>query len=158
MNPAITECRQERVSIPWRHHVERKSPYFDRIFVEGHSVMYWWRNITGLTHYDLLPHMAIQTLELCRHWLRFVAWQHRAITWPNVDLSSVRSNRLISQIPRCIRQLSHNATFCNMCTRVHISVTKWCIVGYGTASLWDLCNRSMTITWDQFYKRYLSHH
>ena len=25
-----------------------------------------------------------------------------------------------------------------MCTHVHISVTKWCIVGYGTVELWDL--------------------
>ena len=30
-----------------------------------------------------------------------------------------------------------------MCTHVHISVTKWCIVGYGTGALWDLCNRSI---------------
>ena len=28
-----------------------------------------------------------------------------------------------------------------MCTHVHNSVTKWCIVGYGTGALWDLCNR-----------------
>ena len=25
-----------------------------------------------------------------------------------------------------------------MCTHVHISVTKWCIVWYGTGALWDL--------------------
>ena len=30
-----------------------------------------------------------------------------------------------------------------MCTHVHISVTKWCIVGHGTGALWDLCNRSI---------------
>ena len=30
-----------------------------------------------------------------------------------------------------------------MCTRVHISVTKWCIVGYGIGALWDLCTRSI---------------
>ena len=29
-----------------------------------------------------------------------------------------------------------------MCTHVHISVTKWCIVGYLHHTLWDLCNRS----------------
>ena len=29
-----------------------------------------------------------------------------------------------------------------MCTHVHIYVTKECIVGYGTGALWDLCNRS----------------
>ena len=30
-----------------------------------------------------------------------------------------------------------------MCTRVHISVTKWCIVGYEIGALWDWCNRSI---------------
>ena len=30
-----------------------------------------------------------------------------------------------------------------MCTRVHISVTKWCIVGYGACALWDICNWSI---------------
>ena len=25
-----------------------------------------------------------------------------------------------------------------MCTHVHISVTKWCIVGYGIGALWDV--------------------
>ena len=29
-----------------------------------------------------------------------------------------------------------------MCTHVHISVTKWCSVGLGNATLWDLWNRS----------------
>ena len=29
-----------------------------------------------------------------------------------------------------------------MCTCVHISVTKRCIVGYVTGALWDLCDRS----------------
>ena len=30
---------------------------------------------------------------------------------------------------------------------VHISVTKWCIMGHGTDALWDLCNRSLEINW-----------
>ena len=30
-----------------------------------------------------------------------------------------------------------------MCTHVPISLTKWCIMGYGTDALWDLCNRSI---------------
>ena len=29
-----------------------------------------------------------------------------------------------------------------MCTHVHISVTKWCIVGYATVALWHLRKRS----------------
>ena len=32
-----------------------------------------------------------------------------------------------------------------MCTHVHISVTKWCIVGYGSGTCWDLCDRSIMI-------------
>ena len=42
-----------------------------------------------------------------------------------------------------------NAPFCNR--NVHISVTKWCIVGYGTDALWDLFNRPITscsFLWD----------
>ena len=36
-------------------------------------------------------------------------------------------------------KISHNAPFCTeMCTRMHIFVTKWCIVGSGTGALWDL--------------------
>ena len=31
-----------------------------------------------------------------------------------------------------------------MCTHVHISATKWCIVGHGTGALLDLLNRSIT--------------
>ena len=30
-----------------------------------------------------------------------------------------------------------------MCTHVHISVTKWCIVGYGTSAFWDFYNRAV---------------
>ena len=30
-----------------------------------------------------------------------------------------------------------------MYTHVHISVAKWCIVGYETRALWDLCNNSI---------------
>ena len=32
-----------------------------------------------------------------------------------------------------------------MCTHVHISATKLCIVGYGTGTLLDLCDRFMGI-------------
>ena len=61
----------------------------------------------------------------------------------SVSLHSLNACRTISQIPQCIRQISFNAPFCNrnvhhfvteMCTNVHISVTKWCIVG-----IWNWC-------------------
>ena len=44
-----------------------------------------------------------------------------------------QNNRLFSQIPQCNRQIA----------LVHISVTKCCIVGYGTGALWYLCDRSL---------------
>ena len=40
-------------------------------------------------------------IEPGQHWFRFVAWRHRAISWTNADVSSVRSSdnykRAISQ-------------------------------------------------------------
>ena len=53
-------------------------------------------------------------------------------------------DRPISQIPECICVISHSATFCNrMCTYVHISVTKWCIVGYLSDAMWDVWDGSI---------------
>ena len=40
------------------------------------------------------------------------------------------SNGPISRIPKCSSPISHNTPLLNR--NVHISVTKWCIVGYGT--------------------------
>ena len=42
-------------------------------------------------------------------------------------------------------QISHNALFCNIHFQKHISVTKWCIMGYETGASWDLYNRSIPI-------------
>ena len=44
--------------------------------------------------------------------------------------------------PLCIRQISHHFVT-EMCTNVHISVTKWCIMGYATGVLWDLWDGSI---------------
>ena len=52
-------------------------------------------------------------------------------------------NWRISQIPQCNRRISHNAPFCHRNVHICYSVTKWCIVGYSTGALWDLCNRSI---------------
>ena len=44
-----------------------------------------------LTHCGLLTPYG--DIDLGQHWIRywFVAWRHQAITWTNVDFSSVRS-------------------------------------------------------------------
>ena len=63
----------------------------------------------------------------------------------SVHFSSTGSS---PQIPQCVRQISQNAPFCSrMDTHVHISITKLCIVGYGTGAFWDLCSRSMGSPW-----------
>ena len=45
-----------------------------------------------LTHCGLV--MPYDNIDLDQHWFRewLVAWQHQAITWTSVDLSSVRSS------------------------------------------------------------------
>ena len=45
-----------------------------------------------------------------------------------------------------------------MCTDVHISVTKWCIVGYGTGALWDSCNWFIDGSHNALYNRLWHHH
>ena len=61
------------------------------------------------------------------------------------------SNRPISQIQPCIRQISHNAPYHNtpFCSRnVHTcahSATKWSIVGYLYNALWDLWDGSIQL-------------
>ena len=51
------------------------------------------------------------------------------------------ANLSISHIPLCTSPISNNAPFCNR--NVHISGTKWCIVGYLLDVLWDLWNGSL---------------
>ena len=46
-----------------------------------------------------------------------------------------------SHIPQYINPISHNTPFCNR--NVHISVTKWCIVGCLSDALWDLLDGSI---------------
>ena len=43
------------------------------------------------------------------------------------------------QIPQCTSPISHDAKMCNW--NVHISATKWCLVGYLSDALWDLWAR-----------------
>ena len=75
---------------------------------------------------------------------------HQAIAWTNVYLYSMM---LYDIHLRTIEpsHKSHNSSdkyptmhcfVTEMGVYVHISVTKWCIVGYGTSVLWDMWDRS----------------
>ena len=56
------------------------------------------RTVLCANHYNILTHCGLVTpygvRDLGQHWLRqwLVAWRHQAITWTNIDLSSVRSS------------------------------------------------------------------
>ena len=60
--------------------------------------------------------------ELCQHLIRYwlVAWRHQAITWTNVDLSSLRSH----SIHLCALSLEDLKKPINK-TRLKIAVLKW---------------------------------
>ena len=56
-----------------------------------------------------------------------------------ISVLAIQGNSPIPQIPQCIRQISHNATFCNrnvhmwahLCYKmVHCGIWDWCIVGF----------------------------
>ena len=69
--------------------------------IQWHTSIHWPKPQITLNHCDLVTPHGVQ--ELDHHWSRqwLVAWRHQAITWNNVDISSVRSNgihlRTISQ-------------------------------------------------------------
>ena len=82
---------------------------------------------------------------------RHTTWLGNDENWPN------------SQIPQCTSPISHNAPVpyptmshfvTEMCTCVHISVSKWCIVGYLSDALWDLQDG----TWDHIASTSFRHH
>ena len=63
-----------------------------------------------------------------------ICCEYFAEKWPDHD-------KPLAQIPWCTSLVSHNAPFCNR--NVHLSVTKWCIIGYLSSALWDLWDGSI---------------
>ena len=62
--------------------------------------------------------------------------------WPN------------SQIPQCTSPCPTMHPFVTeICTRVHTSVTKWCIVGYISDALWDLWDKLLVCTSIQYFHK-----
>ena len=77
-----------------------------------------------LTHCGLVtPYVA---RDLVQHWLRWwlVAWRHQAITWTNVDLSSVMSNgihlrAILQEIPQSsVTKISLKITYLKCCSNL----------------------------------------
>ena len=73
------------------------------------------------------------------------------------------SKSSFSQIPQCIRLLSHNAPLCNrnvhICAHfcynvVHCGIVVWCIVGFVTVTMWWIMGYGTGALWD-FYNRFM---
>ena len=75
----------------------------------------------------------------------------------------IQSNRSISQIPQCLRKISHNATLsnrnvcmCHFCYKVvHCGIWDWCIVGYVRQVYWNPywseVPQNLIYPWHQFW-------
>ena len=75
-------------------------------------------------------------------------WRHSAC-WEDAILffiapSSIDQSHKSHNASEKYTTMHHFVT--EMCTYVHISVTKWCIVGCDTGALWNLCNRYIIIS------------
>ena len=68
--------------------------------------------------------------------MKYVFCNEINMEWGEVKNVRCHNNRPFSQY---IRQISHNAPFCNR----NVSVTKRCIVGFGNGASWDFCDRSI---------------
>ena len=79
---------------------------------------------SGLTHRGLV--LPYGDINLGQHWLRewLVAWCHQAITWTNVDLSSVRSSgihlrAILQEIPQpSVNEISLKITYLKFCSNL----------------------------------------
>ena len=66
------------------------------------------------------------------------------VAWHGLEVNGeIYIYRPISQIPRCIKQISHNAPLCNTrehvcCKMVHCGIWEWCIMGFVRQVYWIL--------------------
>ena len=78
------------------------------------------------------------------HISRYATYFHTrnlSVSWRFIYIQRSFGSRPISQIPQCTSPIYHNAQFCNR--NVHISVTKWCVMGYLSDAFWDLWDGSI---------------
>ena len=97
-------------------------------------------------------YIKVQYSPQCKFMVLVLLW---FAIWPVVTgsmwfiSSSISESLRWNWHDRSISQISQRTKYPTIhhfnrnCTGVHISVTKWCIVGYGTGALWDLWNWSI---------------
>ena len=121
------------------------------LFYMSHS---WIRGQTrySLLHYEYFPHKHCkvhfsQPSGIPKNWYVLALWLvHWKQSCHDDILSSLQWQLCNKPTNPTMHQshISHNAPFCNRnVTCVHISATKWCIVGYLPDALWDLWDGSI---------------
>ena len=91
----------------------------------------WGNNIYSGQYEKILCRMA-SDMCICLVFHMYVWYPSRCPPWGTDSILSAVA---------ALRPISHNALFCNR--NVHISVTKWCIVGYVCDASWDLWDGSL---------------
>ena len=129
--------------------------FFDLCLNERLSMQSWgwgfetpsrplWRHSNDNTAFHTVPGIQFHGIE--RTYRNRDHSVYGLCQWETTLHFNTVSNSSISQISQCIRQISDYAPFVTeMCTHVHISVTKWGIVWHGAGALWDLCNRTIAV-------------
>ena len=108
------------------------------VFWHNFGVPWFWISVSiVLESGDALHWILFLIFSLSRFFVLYIVGFY--VVFSGVWLLN-QQNWPISQIPQCTCPTSHNAPLWNR--NVHISVPKWCIVGYGTGALWDLWDRS----------------
>ena len=77
-------------------------------------------------------------VNICLEW----HFNNTLTHWPLGYVAAINPSHKYPKATGKYPTMHHFVT--EMCTCVHISVTKWCIVGYETGALWDLHNRSIS--------------
>ena len=88
----------------------------------------YYRGKVKIQRSAVITYLCTKYMLFFQHTLFLVCLTKYHISFTLVGTTGYLTNRYISQIPQCIRQISHNAPFCNR--NVYISVTEWRIVGY----------------------------
>ena len=100
------------------------------------------RILCRLLSSDFNPGGEIFLLVLVRS--AFVVEPYFIVLWPTVLLqdSAVPATKSSHETRNTLtKYLTMHHFVTEMCTHVHISVTKWCTMEYGTSSLWDFYKR-----------------
>ena len=124
--------------IVWRNVSKWNMTYWD---IRDPNHCFGWNHNCGCKFIDAHKPLMFCSVKHCLHWLQNYLksipwWKLNSISmFARFDRNDQPSHKSHNALGRC-PIMRHIVT--EMCTHVHISVTKWCIVGYLSNALWDL--------------------